>query len=69
MLRLGAVGKDVITGFTGVITTRVQSLGTKDRYQLTGTADEKGIAPELWTEEDRIEVSGAMVKLPGGVTS
>lgn len=64
MLKLGAVGKCVVTGFTGVITSRMQTLGAKDRYLLTGEANENGCL-ELWTEEDRIEVTGASVKLPG----
>lgn len=69
MLKLGSNARDVISGIRGILTQRVQSLTGPDRYCLTTSADEKGHGSmDLYFDEDRIEVSGARVKLPGSAS-
>ncbi len=68
MHTLGKEGRDKITGFKGIITSRVQYLTGCDQYCLTPKVNEKGETQTgEYFDEARIEVVGNGI-LPEEVT-
>lgn len=70
---LGKLGKDRVTGFTGIITGRAEYLYGCMQYSLTPAADGNKILSNEWFDEGRIEIVGAGIspsdvkaEVPGG---
>lgn len=60
---LGKEGKDIITGFSGIIVGRVQYLFGCNQYGLAAKAiSEKGKGETQYFDEGRIEVIGDGIK-------
>lgn len=59
MIKLGQVGKDKVTGFTGTITGRAQYLTGCDQYNLVPPVKDGKLEPAQWFDEGRIEIVGA----------
>ena len=45
--------KDIITGYTGHVTGRLETYAGKDRYEVTA-ADDKGQPVSHWFDEGRL---------------
>lgn len=59
MIELGQEGKDKITGFTGIITSRHQYITGCDQYTLSPPMDADGKLGENYSfDEGRIEIIG-----------
>jgi len=56
MIVLGSKAKDVITGFTGIVTGRAQYLTGCDQYIIAQPATKEGVCPTCWFDENRLEV-------------
>ncbi|AOF89037.1 hypothetical protein [Sinorhizobium sp. RAC02] len=52
-MRLGMMAKDVITGFSGIITGRVNYITGCDQYLLSPQSDKE----PRWFDEQRLEVN------------
>lgn len=64
MIELGSKAKDVITGFTGIVTGRAQYLTGCDQYCITQKASSNGNINTNWFDENRLEVlKGKPIKL------
>ena len=58
MKNLGKIGIDKVSGFTGMITARLNYLYGEDEYKLTPTELSNGsIGAELWFPVSRIKIS------------
>ncbi|MNG03272.1 hypothetical protein D3C84_863440 [compost metagenome] len=58
MIKLGQIGKDKVTGFTGTITGRAQYLTGCDQYTLVPQVKDGKLESAQWFDEGRIEVIG-----------
>lgn len=58
MIELGKEGKDKVTGFTGIITSRAQYLTGCDQYNLVPPVKDGKLEPAQWFDEGRIEIIG-----------
>jgi hypothetical protein len=58
MIELGLEGKDKVTGFQGVITSRAQYLTGCDQYNLVPKAQDGNLEPAQWFDEGRIVIVG-----------
>jgi hypothetical protein len=68
---LGEVVKDVVTGFSGVITGRCEYLTGCRQYSITSRTLQSGDTKSGWFDEDRlVRTKGAKIKIktvnPGG---
>jgi hypothetical protein len=55
--KLGHQGKDIVTGFSGIITAICFYWGSATRIAITPKVDNQGkLAKEEWFDEPRIEV-------------
>lgn len=76
MIQLGKKGKDKITGFEGIIISRVQYLFGCDQYGVAPAATQDGkVGDTIYFDEGRIEITGPGVTAeevkadkPGGIT-
>lgn len=59
MIELGFVGKDKITGFEGIITSRCQYITGCDQYALQPPAKDGDIKDAKWFDEGRILITGS----------
>ena len=73
MLKLGQEGKDKITGFKGIITSRHQYITGCDQYALTPKMKKGELGENIQFDEGRIEITGPGInkaevktKSPGG---
>ena len=58
MKNLGKIGIDKVSGFTGMITAKINYLYGEDEYKLTPTKLRNGaIDAELWLPVTRIKIS------------
>ena len=58
MKNLGKIGIDKVSGFTGMITARINYLYGEDEYKLTPTKLSNGtIGTEIWLPVSRIKIS------------
>jgi hypothetical protein len=58
-IRLGVEAKDIVTGFTGIVTARATYLTGCDQYVLSPGVDDDGKVPEAhWFDENRLVVIG-----------
>ena len=65
-MNLGKTGKDVVTGFTGIITGYVEYLTGCNQYLIVPKCKESGIKPEgHWIDDNRVQIqkNEMMVKL------
>ncbi len=53
-IRLGAKGKDVVTGFVGTVTAKAEYLGSPGQIRLEAMVDGKPV--EMWVSEERVQV-------------
>ena len=57
MIRLGLEVKDKITGFTGIVTARINYLTGCDRYAVTPPVDKDGkVRDGEWFDEGRLMI-------------
>jgi len=69
MIELGQKGKDKITGFTGILTSRQQYITGCDQYTLTpGMNEDKELMEQYSFDEDRIKIIGRGI-LPKDVSN
>lgn len=62
--RLGKQGRDKITGFEGIITSRVEYLTGCNQLGITPKVDKEGkVLPTDYFDEHRIEVVGEGISL------
>jgi len=66
MIELGQKAKDKVTGFTGVIVSRITYLFGCDQYGLSPEAKDGKLNDTLYFDEGRIEILGRGI-LPGEV--
>ena len=65
-LRMGAIGTDSITGFTGKIVAKVVYITGCTQYELAPPVDKDGnFRKAIWFDEDRL-IKGAKAKKPIG---
>lgn len=56
-MQLGDKARDVVTGFTGIITGHAEHISGCDTYGLQPPVNDKGESVEIrWFDENRIEV-------------
>jgi hypothetical protein len=74
VIQLGALAKDKITGFEGIITGHVKYLYGCDQYGLTPPAKDGKIGDTQYFDEGRIEIIGRGIlpeevktERPGGI--
>ena len=74
MLTLGKEGKDKVTGFTGILTAKVEYLYGCNQYCLSPKAKDGEIKDGQFFDEGRIEIIGngiipeeVQTEKPGGV--
>lgn len=58
MHKLGMLARDIVTGFTGTITARVEYLGAQPRYRVEA-CDHNGKPIEEWFDEGRLSTNDA----------
>lgn len=64
--RLGLEARDLITGFTGLITARVQFITGCNNYKISPKVGKDGEAKEgVMFDENQIEIIGQGVHIPG----
>lgn len=68
---LGGVVKDIVTGFSGVITARAEYLTGCMQYSVTSKTLQSGNVISGWFDEDRLKATGGKkiklnVKVAGG---
>ena len=64
MEKLGKEAKDKITGFTGIITCKINYLYGCTQYGLTPMVDKDGKYPDTkWFDEGRLEIIGEGVNV------
>ena len=69
MENLGKLGKDKVTGFTGIITSKIYYLFGCAQYGMSPKVDENGKKPQIeWFDTGRVEIIGPGV-LPEEVTA
>jgi hypothetical protein len=62
--KLGATVKDVVTGFKGIVTGRVEYLTGCRQYMVAPKMKEDGTLMEpRWYDEDRVQVDGKSLVL------
>lgn len=56
-IKLGQRARDVITGFEGIITAKIEFINGCTQYNLTGKAPKSGDkVPEIWIDWQRVEI-------------
>lgn len=66
-IALGVKARDVVTGFTGIVTGKATYLTGCDQFCLTTQVDDKHESKGNWFDENRIEIlDGAPVELYSG---
>jgi len=64
MIELGRKGRDIVSGFKGIITARVSYLTGCDQYCLSPKAGKDGRIPSgQYFDENRVEVSGKAIQM------
>lgn len=64
MKNLGKKAKDKITGFTGIITSKINYITGCDQYGLTPAVSKEGkIGDSQWFDENRIKIIGKGVSI------
>ena len=62
-IKLGQLAKDVVTGFTGVLTGHANYLTGCDQYSIQPLVDDKGkLEDARWFDDGRIEIIEEKVK-------
>ena len=57
MIELGSKVRDIVTGFTGIVTSRAEHLTTCRRYWVQPEADKDGKTPDgQWVDEPTLMV-------------
>ena len=62
MIKLGSKAKDVITGFSGIVVSRVQYITGCDQYCLTPKLKDGLVVAGEYFDENRLEVTGKGVR-------
>lgn len=53
---MGRTGRDIITGFTGIITGVASYITGCDQYSLAGKANDDNVGTTMWVDVNRVEI-------------
>ncbi|AHK11767.1 hypothetical protein S144_53 [Shewanella sp. phage 1/44] len=54
---MGKTGRDIITGFTGIITGVASYITGCDQYSLAGKAKDDNVGTTMWVDVNRVEIN------------